>query len=334
MDLTTTYLGLKLKSPLAASASPLSREIDNIKKLEDHGASMVVMHSLYEEQITGEQKELEYHTTRGTESFPEALSYFPDLDEYKVGPDEYLNHIRKAKQAVKIPIVASLNGSTMGGWTSYAKELENAGADAIELNIYYIPTSFDMTGLEVENKYIEILEAVKSSVEIPVSVKLSPYFSNMANMAKRLTDAGANGLVLFNRFYQPDIDLDELEVVPNILLSRSQAMRLPMRWIAILKGRLDVDFAATSGINSGYDVLKMMMVGANVTMLCSTLLKHKIEHIRTIEHKMLEWMEEKEYESIRQMQGSMCQLNVGDPSSFERAQYMKALTNYQLGSEI
>ncbi|MGK7395160.1 MAG: dihydroorotate dehydrogenase-like protein [Candidatus Cyclobacteriaceae bacterium M3_2C_046] len=330
MDLSTTYLGQNLRTPLVVSASPLSDEIDNIKRMEDAGAAAVVLYSLFEEQINLEQRELHYHTTAGTESFAEALSYFPEPDEYRLGPEEYLDHIRKAKETVSIPIIASLNGSSMGGWTEFAQKMEEAGADAIELNVYYIPTDLNLTGADVEQNYLDILKAVKSAVSIPVAMKLSPYFSNMANMAKQLDEAGANSLVLFNRFYQPDIDLDELEVTPNVLLSTSAAMRLPMRWIAILKDKIKADLAATSGVHSALDVIKMLLVGANVTMLNSALLMKGIDHIKTIESQIFVWMEEKEYESVKQMTGSMSHSRVQNPSSFERAQYMKALTHYKL----
>jgi len=329
MDITTKYMGMNLRSPIVVSASPLSEDVANIKKMEDAGAAAVILYSLFEEQILLEQKEVFYHTTAGTYSFAEALTYFPEADEYRVGPDGYLDLIRKAKEAVNIPIIASLNGSTNGGWIDYAKKMQDAGADAIELNIYYIPTDMNLSSLEIENNYIEIVKHVKSAVSIPVAVKLSPFFTNMANLAKRIDDAGADALVLFNRFYQPDIDLDNLEVRPQIQLSHSSAARLPMRWIAILKGRIKADLAATSGIQSSDDVIKMLLSGANVTMMCSALLKNGIYHISQVEKEIIEWMTEKEYESVQQMQGSMSQQNVADPSAFERAQYMKALTNYR-----
>jgi dihydroorotate dehydrogenase (fumarate) len=330
MDLTTQYLGLKLRTPLVVSASgPLSVEIDSIKRAEDAGAAAVVLYSLFEEQLRIDRYELHHHLTHGTESFPEALSYFPEPSEFHLGPEGYLNHIHKAKQAVNVPIIASLNGATAGGWTKFAKQIEQAGADALELNIYYIPTDLHMAGAEVERTYVEILQQVRAAVKIPVAVKLSARFSNIANMAHRLADAGANGLVLFNRFYQPDIDLETLEVQPRVLLSTPHAMRLPLRWIAILHGRVKADLAATSGIHTGHDVLKMLMVGASVTMLCSVLLKHGVERIGTIEEEMRQWMEEHEYESVRQLRGSMSQLHCPDPSAFERAQYMRALTSYK-----
>jgi len=266
----------------------------------------------------------------GTEAFAESLSFFPDVAEYNLGPHEYLEHIRKAKEAVNIPVIASLNGKTPGGWTNYAKLMQDAGADGIELNIYNIPTMAEQTAEQLENNYIEIVKAVKSAVSIPVAVKLSPFFSNMANFAKKLDETSVDALVLFNRFYQPDINLEQLEVEPHIVLSNPTEMRLPMRWIAILKGRVFADLAATSGIHYGEDVIKMLLVGANVTMLCSTLLRYGIEHLKDIQEEVVEWMEEREYESVTQLQGSMSQLNVADPSSFERAQYMKALNNYVL----
>ena len=330
MNLTTTYLGLQLRSPLVVgAAAPLTEDIDNLKRMEDAGAAAVVLHSLFEEQLTQEQYELHHHLEYGTQSFAEALTYFPEPEVFHVGSEEYLKHIRKAKEMVDIPIIASLNGSTLGGWTDYARQIEQAGADAIELNIYYVPTDFDLTATQVEENYLNILRAVKSAVNIPVAIKVSPFFSNMANMAIQLTEAGADGLVLCNRFYQPDINIETLEVQPNVLLSTPQAMRLPMRWIAILYGRLQVDLAATSGIHKSQDALKMLMAGANITMLVSVLLRHGIEHISVIEEGMRQWMEEHEYESVKQMQGSMSQINCPDESAFERAQYMKAIQSYQ-----
>ena len=332
MDLRTKYMGMELRSPLVVSASPLSEKIDNIKKMEDSGAGALVIYSLFEEQIKLEELELDHLTTFGTEAFAESLSYFPEQDEYRIGPEEYLEHIRKAKEAVDIPVIASLNGSTEGGWTDYAKKMEQAGADALELNVYYIPTNINLTGEEVELTYLHILRSVKESINIPVAIKISPFFSNMANMAKRLDETGANALVLFNRFYQPDIDLETLEVFPNLLLSSPAAMRLPMRWIAILKGKLHADLAATGGIHTGEDAIKMLLVGANVTMFCSALLRNGIGYLKTIETDMINWLTEKEYESVAQMIGSMSQKKVTDPSAFERAQYMKALTKYTLGN--
>ena len=330
MDLTTKYMGMTLKSPLVVSASPLSRNIDGIKRIEDSGAAAMVLYSIFEEQIENEQKELNYITTVGTESFAESLSYFPQVNDFNLGPDEYLELIRQAKESVNIPVIASINGKTMGGWTDFAKQMQSAGADGIELNIYNIPTSMELSPLELENNYLDILKAVKNAVTIPVALKLSPFFTNFAYSAKKFDEAGADSLVLFNRFYQPDINLDELEVEPHIILSNPTDLRLPMRWIAILKGRIFADLAATSGIHYGEDVIKMLLVGANVTMLCSTLLRYGVDYVKDIQQEVIEWMTEHEYESVMQLQGSMSQLNVADPSSYERAQYMKALNNYVL----
>jgi len=330
MDLKTEYMGLKLNSPVVVSAcQPLSDEIDKIRRMEDCGASAVVLYSLFEEQLTLERYELSHHLTAGTESFPESLSYFPEPREFRLGPEEYLEHIRKAKAAVDIPIIASLNGVSAGGWTDFARQMQQAGADALELNVYFIPTDMNLTGAEIEQRYIDILQAVKAVATVPVAVKLSPFFSNLANMAMRLDDSGADGLVLCNRFYQPDIDLDALEIKPQVLLSTPQAIRIPLRWIAILCGRIKADLAATSGIHTGEDVVKMLMVGASATMTCSALLRRGIEHLRTMHQELTRWMEEHEYESVRQMQGSMCQYLCPNPAAFERAQYMRALTSYK-----
>lgn len=329
MDLTTTYMGLKLRSPLVPSASPLSESIDNIRRMEDAGAAAVVMHSLFEEQLELERYELHHHLTYGTESFPEALTYFPELSSFRVGPEEYIEHICQAKQKSSMPIIASLNGCSVGGWINYAKQIEQAGADALELNVYEIPTDPNLPGKQIEQNYLDILKAVKAIVTIPVAIKLSPYFTNMANMAEQLDRAGANALVLFNRFYQPDINLETLEIEPNVPLSSSQSIRLPLCWIGILYGRVRANLAATSGIYTGRDVLKMLMAGADITMLCSVLLRHGIDRIRAIEQEMREWMEEHEYESVRQLQGSMSQKNCPNPSAFERAQYMRSLQTYK-----
>ena len=287
------------------------------------------MHSLFEEQLVLEARELNRHLTAGTESYAESLSYFPELSHFVVGPEEYLDHIRKAKRRVKVPLIASLNGCSSGGWTKYARNLQEAGADALELNIYFLAAKADTEGAAVEEEYIRILKAVKQNVDIPVAVKLSPFFSSMANMAKRLDEAGAGALVLFNRFYQPDIDLETLDVVPNVILSTPQATRLPMRWIAILHGRLKADLAATGGIHTAEDVLKMLMVGADVTMLCSTLLRNGVDQVGVILEGMERWMQEHGYTSVRQMRGSMSQKSCADPAAFERANYMKALQTYR-----
>jgi len=325
INMSTTYLGLHLHTPLVASASPLSQEIDGIRRLEDAGAAAVVLYSLFEEQLRQESHELEHHLTEGTDSFAEAASFFPQPGEFRLGPEGYLNHIRRAKEAVSVPIIASLNGSTAGGWTQYARLIEQAGADALECNIYSIPTDPDLPSSEVEQQYLDILKSVKAVVRIPVAVKVSPFFSNMANMAKCLDAAGANGLVLFNRFYQPDINLEELEIQPNVLLSTPQALRLPLTWVGILYGRIRASLAATSGVHGPEDVVKLLMVGADVTMLCSTLLRNGINHLQYIEQGLREWMEKHEYESVQQMKGSMSQIRCPNPSAFERAQYMKAV---------
>ncbi|MGK7932755.1 MAG: dihydroorotate dehydrogenase-like protein [Microcystaceae cyanobacterium] len=329
MDLSTTYMGIPFKSPLVVGAcAQLTEDIGNLKRLEDHGAAGVILHSFFEEQLREERLALHHHLTHGTESFAEALTYFPEPEIFHVGSQEYLKHIQRAKEMVDIPIIASLNGSSLGGWLDYSQQIEQAGADALELNIYYVPTDLDISGGDIEQNYVDIVRTIKSEVNIPVSIKLSPYFSNMANMGKKLADAGADGLVLFNRFYQPDIDLDNLDVYPHLLLSTPQAMRLPMHWIAILYGRIDADLAATSGIHHAQDVLKMLMAGAKITQLVSVLLKHGMDYLETVEQSIRHWMGEHEYESVKQMQGSMSQLHSPDPSAFERVQYMKAIQTY------
>jgi dihydroorotate dehydrogenase (fumarate) len=329
MDLSTKYLGMQLRTPLVASASPLSQEISGIRNLEDAGASAVVLYSLFEEQLHKEALELELHLNAGTESFAESITYFPHSSEFHTGPDEYLEHIRKAKSAVDIPIIASLNGATLGGWAKYARQVEQAGADAIECNLYFIPTNTEILGSEVETTYADILREVKTAVHIPIAAKLSPFFSNLANVAKRFDQIGTNGLVLFNRFYQPDIDLEELEIKPNVLLSSAQDLRLPLTWIGILFGHVRANLAATSGVHGPEDVIKLLMVGADVTMLCSALLRYGVGHLRHVEEGVVEWMEKHEYESVQQMQGSMSQLRCPDPGAFERAQYMRAVKGLQ-----
>lgn len=329
MDLTTNYLGLKLKSPIVVSASPLSKSISGIKQMEESGAAAVVLYSLFEEQLAKDKLELYYALTQGTDSFAEATSFFPETGEMSLGAEQYLNHIREAKKSVQIPVIASINGTTVGNWIQVAKQIEQAGADALELNIYYIPTDAKMTSEQVEARYVEILKSVKAQVRIPVAIKLAPFFSNLSNMASRLDQTGVNGLVLFNRFYQPDIDLDSLSVEPGILLSTPQARRLPLRWIGILFGKIKADLAATSGIHTAEDIIKMVMVGANVTMLCSVLLKHGIGHIRQMEQDMRQWMQEHEYESISQMRGSMSQSKSENPSAYERALYVQDLSSYK-----
>jgi len=295
MNLTTNYLGLQLKNPVVASSSPLSHTIDSIRRLEDAGAAAVVMYSLFEEQIGFYSYYIDYHLTQGIDSYAESISYFPDMQSYNVGPDAYMELIRRAKEAVDIPIIGSLNGASVGGWTDYAALIEEAGADALELNVYYVPTNTEISGIEVEVLYLDILSAVRHAVDIPVAVKLSPFFSSIANMASRLTDHGADGLVLFNRFYQPDFDLDNLEVAPRLVLSNSNELRLPLRWVAILYGRLNADLAITSGIHTSQDVIKGLMAGAKVTMMASELLQNGVRRIGQVLNEVTTWLTEHEY---------------------------------------
>lgn len=329
MNLTTNYLGLVLKNPIVASSSPLSHTVDSIRRLEDAGASAVVMYSLFEEQIGFDSYYIDYHLTQGIDSYAESISYFPDMQSYNVGPDEYLNLIRRAKEAVDIPIIGSLNGTSVGGWTDYATLIEEAGADALELNIYYLPANTDITGLEIETLYLDILSSVRQVAGIPVAVKLSPFFSSVANMASRLADQGADGLVLFNRFYQPDFDLENLEVAPRLVLSNSDDLRLPLRWVAIMYGRVKVDLAITSGIHTAHDVIKGLMAGAQVTMMASELLKNGIRRIGQVLNEVVSWSNEHEYESVVQMIGAMSQKHCAEPAAFERANYMKILQSYR-----
>ncbi len=329
MDLSTTYMGLKLKNPIVPSASPLSESVDTVKAMEDAGAAAVVMYSLFEEQINHESGELDHYLSYGTESYAEATSYFPEPDDFKLGPVEYLDHIANLKKACDIPIIASLNGVSTGGWVKYAKNMEQAGADGLELNVYYIATNPNLTGSEIENMYIDTLKAVKENLKIPVAVKLSPYFTSMANMAKRLDHAGADALVMFNRFYQPDFDLAKLEAVPNLVLSTNWEMRLPLRWISILYSKIKANMALTSGVHSGEDVIKVMMAGGDIAMVCSELLMNGITRISEMLGSMEQWMDENEYESIQMMKGSMSQKSIGEPAAFERANYMKTLHSYQ-----
>jgi len=328
MDITTRYLGKDLRSPLVVSASPLSEEVANIKRMEDAGAGAVVLYSMFEEQLTQEQHELHHHLVYGTESFAEALTYFPEPDTFHVGPDGYLEHIRQATAAVDIPVVASLNGSTLGGWIDFAKQIEQAGANGLELNLYDIPTDINTTGDAVESRYLEVVAAVREAVTIPLAVKLSPFFSNMANMARRLDETDVNALVLFNRFYQPDIDLENLEVYPHVLLSTPQDLRLPLRWIAILYGRIQADMAATSGVHQAEDVLKMLMAGASVTMMASALLRHGAGYPQRVLEALSAWLVAREYESVEQLKGSMSLQSAPEPEQFGRGQYMRTLVSY------
>ena len=330
IDLSTTYLGLKLKNPLVASSSPMCEDIANIRRMEDAGAAAVVLHSLFEEQIDIESMELDRAISAAEERGAEASSHFPDMRGYNLGPEGYLRHVRKAKEAVRIPIIASLNGTSAGGWIEYARQMQQAGADALELNIYYVPVDADLTGEQVEQRYVDLVREVKTSVHIPVAVKLGPYFSSMANMARKLEAAGADGLVLFNRFYQPDFDLEALEVVPNLILSNSYELLLRLHWIAVLYGQVKADLACTGGIHSATDVVKAMMAGAKIAMMTSALLKRGIHYLDTVCTELLLWLGEHEYDSIRQMQGSMSRNSVPQPQAFERANYMKVLSSYSM----
>jgi dihydroorotate dehydrogenase (fumarate) len=330
IDLSTSYLGLKLKNPLVASSSPMCEEVGNVRRLEDAGAAAVVLHSLFEEQIELESEDLDRYIMQGAEVSAEATSHFPELISKTMGPEGYLKHIAKCKQAVKIPIIASLNGTTKGGWVGYAKQMEQAGADALELNIYYIATDPNRTGEQVEQQYVDLVKAVKSEVRIPVAVKLGPYFSSMANMAKKLDAAGADGLVLFNRFYQPDYNLETLEVVPNLILSNSHELFLRLHWTAVIYGAVKADLALTGGVHTAADVVKSMMAGARVAMMTSALLKRGISYLDTLATELLIWMGEHEYDSIKQMQGSMSRNSVPQPRAFERANYVKVLSSYSM----
>lgn len=327
-DLTTTYLGLKLNSPLVASASPLSKTVDQVQRLEDAGAGAVVLYSLFEEQITHDSLALDYYLNIGAHSYAECMSYFPDFTSYNIGPEPYLNHLARVKNAVRMPVIGSLNGVSSGGWIEYARKIQDAGADALELNIYYVPADPTISGAELESAYVALVRDVCEEITIPVAVKLSPFFSSLPHVAARFVEAGAQGLVLFNRFYQPDFDLETLEVVPHLELSTSHELRLPLRWIAILSGRVSADLALTSGVHSAPDAIKAAMAGASVAMLASELLAHGIERLRDILADMRAWLEEHEYSSVRQMCGSMSQLAVAEPAAFERAQYLKVLASY------
>ncbi len=331
VDLTTTYLGLTLTSPIVASASPLWEHVENIEKAAEAGAGAVVLFSLFEEQITRERDALLHHLTHGTETFAEALSYFPEPTSYHAAPDAYLKLIQTAKQRVNIPIIASLNGTTNGGWVSFAKFMQEAGADALELNLYNIPTDPMQSPAEIEANYAAVVREVCANVSIPVAVKISPFFTNVAYTAREFVEAGARGLVLFNRFYQPDLDIENLEVTPNLVLSKPVEQRLPLTWIGLLYGRINADLAATSGIHDGYDVIKAMMAGANVAMMTSALLKYGIGVMRQALTEMHEWLTERDYHSVTQMRGALSQLHTPDKSAFERVQYMRMLNTYEVG---
>ena len=328
-DLSTTYLGMHLRNPLVVSSNPLGRSLDNLKRMEDMGAGAVVLPSLFEEQIERESHELDYFLSHGTYSYAEALTYFPEPYRFELNPDQYLFLVQEAKRAVKIPVIGSLNGVSNGGWINYARMMQDAGADALELNLYFVPTDPTLAGQAIEDEFIDVLKAVKASVKIPVAVKLSPYFTNLAAFAQRLDQSGADGLVLFNRFQQPDVDPDLLEVVTRPTLSAAnddQSLRLPLCWIGILDGRIRGSLAASSGIHSATDVLKLLMVGANVTMLASELMLNGIDRLGSIRHDLIKWLEEHEYTSIRQLQGSLSQRNVSFPTAFERTHYVHAVS--------
>ena len=328
-DLTTTYMGLTLKNPIVPSASPLAKRVDSIKQMEDAGAAAITMYSLFEEQIDLEALAQHNFIEQTTFMSAEATAYFPKAADYNRGPDGYLDLIRQAKEAVDVPVIGSLNGVTPGGWTRYARLIQDAGADALELNVYMIPTRLDLTSDGVENTYMEILRDVKASVKIPVAMKLSPFFSSLPNMARRLDKAGANALVLFNRFYQPDFDLEELAVTPHLVLSTPWEMRLPLRWIAILYGHVKASMALTTGVHTPEDVVKSVMAGADIANVASVLLERGPGHISELLGGLSRWMEEHEYQSVAQMKGALSQRNVTEPAAFERANYMKVLGSWK-----
>ncbi len=329
-NLNTTYLGLKLKNPLIASSSPFTEKPETAKRLEDAGIAAIVAPSLFEEQIIRTSLELDYYLSKNNDSFAEALSYFPDVGRYSIGPETYLERIHALKQALSVPVIGSLNGVSSGGWVEYAHKIEQAGADALELNLYYLPTDPELTADKIEQNYVKLIKDIRAKVRLPIAVKLSPFFTALPNVARSLVQAGANGLVLFNRFYQPDFDLELLEVQPTLTLSTSHELRLPLHWIAILYGQVHADLALTTGVHTAQDVLKAMMAGANVAMLASAILRSGPEVISTILNDLKVWMEEHNYESIEQMRGSMSQKNVAEPAAFERVNYIKVLNSYTL----
>jgi dihydroorotate dehydrogenase (fumarate) len=329
MQLNTRYMGMDLRTPLVASASPLTGEIESLKRLEDAGVSAVVLPSLFEEQILKDAEQVEKGLAQGTESFAESLSYFPRYEDFLPTPHEYLALVTKAKKSLKIPVVASLNGCTPGGWTSYARNLEQAGADALELNLYHVPTDIAKSAADLEREYIEVLKGVKAAVKIPVAVKLSPFFTSLPHFVSKAAEAGASGVVLFNRFYQPDLNVSTLEVETAISYSRSASLRMPLRWVAILHGRVKADFAASGGVHEARDVVKMLLAGASVTMLCSTLLQNGVKHVRAMEQGVRHWMEEYEYPSVAKMIGAASRGKTENPEAFERAQYLRTIRGLQ-----
>lgn len=329
VDLTTTYLGLTLKNPIVPSSSPLMQKVDTVKRLEDAGAAAVVLHSLFEEQIMKESELLDHYLNYGTEGYWEALSFFPDQKSYLIGADAYVEHIRKVKAAVSIPVIASLNGVSTGGWLKYAQRIQDAGADALELNMYYLAAEPNQTSQDIEKMYLELVRVLRASVAIPIALKLGSSFTALANFVKQLDAIGVNGIVLFNRFYQPDFNIEDLEVEPTLDLSQSYELRARLRWVGILYGNIKADLAITGGVHTATDVIKCMMAGARVAMMASALLQHGPEHIRTVLNEMVEWMEKHEYASVRQMQGSMSQKSVAYPAAFERANYIKVLQSFR-----
>jgi len=328
VDLTTTYLGLKLNNPLVASASPLTKKLETAHQLEEAGVSAIVMYSLFEEQIIQESLKLHEDLLRGTESYAEAPTYLPEYGQYSIGPQTYLEQLSKIKASVSVPVIGSLNGVSTGGWVEYARKIQDAGADALELNLYYLPTDPNISSNELEARYLSLVSDIAAQISIPLAVKLSPFVTAIPNFAHHLAEAGAKGLVLFNRFYQPDFDLEELEVVPNLVLSNSTELRLPLRWIAILYGRVQADFALTSGVHTPEDMVKAMMAGASVAMSASALLHNGVAYARELLNGFQTWLEDHEYESVEQMKGSMSQRAVAEPAAFERANYMRVLSSY------
>jgi len=331
IDLSTKYMGFKLETPLVASSSPLCKDVVNIRKMTDAGIGAVVLHSLFEEQIDAEQAHLDRMLDSGVEH-GEAQSYFPDMTQYNIGPDAYLEHIRKLKRAIGVPVIASLNGVSLGGWLRYAKLMEQAGADGIELNLYDLPSDSELPGAIVEQRYCDIVSEVRSQLRIPLAVKIGPYFSSIPDMARRLDEAGADALVLFNRFYQPDFDLEALRVVPALTLSTPNELLLRLHWAAILFGNIRADMAITGGVHSAEDIVKCMLAGGRVAMTTSALLEHGVGYAKKLLADLSEWLEKHEYQSVRQMQGSMSARKVSDPSAFERANYMKVLGSYTLSA--
>ena len=329
MDLSTTYLGLKLANPLVAGASPMVDDLDTVRKLEDAGCAAIVMHSLFEEQITREQLGTVMDMESHADSFAEALSYFPQPQEFRLGPESYLEQVRRIKAAVKVPVIGSLNGTSPAGWLDYARLIEQAGADALELNVYYLATQAWETSDAVERRALEGLKTVKQGVKIPVAVKLSPFYSSLANLAKQLDDGGADGLVLFNRFYQPDLDVEALEVVPSLKLSDSSELLLRLRWLAILSGHVKGSLACSGGVHTPVDAIKAVMAGAHAVQVVSALLQRGPAHLATLRDGMASWMAEHEYESLAQMQGSMSHQSCPNPQALERANYMRILQGWK-----